>query len=71
MKMDARYMVKQRLGQITTSFGTELEVFTTGMPSWYLFCPMQNIGHGTFSSGTIQAAYHSKDLVRGWKRRLH
>ena len=69
--MDARYMVKQRLGQITTRLGLELEVFTTGLPGYYLFCPMQNLGHGTFASGTIQISHHNWDLVTGWKRRLH
>ena len=69
--MDRRYMVKQRLGQITTRTGLELEVFTTGLPSYYVFCPMRRLGSGTFASGTIQVSHHARDLVRGWKRLLH
>ena len=71
MRMDTRYMTKQRCGQITTSSGLEMEVFTTGQPSWYLFCPMQEVSPGTFVSGTIQTPYHNRDLVKGWKHRLH
>ena len=68
--MDRRYMIKQRVGQITTKTG-ELEVFTTGLPGYFLFCPMQSLGNGTFASGTIQISHHNRDLVRGWRRRLH
>ncbi|KKN40172.1 hypothetical protein LCGC14_0736040 [marine sediment metagenome] len=69
--MDMRYMAKQCLGQITTSAGVEMQVFATGKPSWYLFCPMQRLENGAFASGTLQFPYHGNDLVRGWKRRLH
>lgn len=69
--MDSRYMTKQRLGQITTEDGLELEVFATGQSSWYLFCPMQNLGNNGFASGTIQIPHHGRDLKPGWKKKLH
>lgn len=63
--MDRRYMVKGRLGQVTTRTSLEMAVYTTGLPSWYLFCPMQQVSPGTFVQGTLAFSYHGKDLVAG------
>ena len=65
--MDSRYMVKQRLGEIPANNShPRMEVFTSGQPSWYIFAPMQAPG----ISGTLQFAYHGKDLKPGWKHLL-
>ena len=68
--MDQRMMVKQRMGEIPANEKhPRFEVFTTGMPGWYLFCPMQSIGNLNIS-GTIQIPVQGRDLVRGWRRLL-
>jgi len=62
--------VKQRMGEIPgTAKHPRFEVFTTGLPGWYLFCPMLVIGNVHFS-GTIQIPVEGKRLKRGWKRLL-
>lgn len=65
--MDQRYMVKQRLGEIPeTDKHSRFEVFTSGIPGWYIFAPMSAPG----ISGTLHFAYHGRDLKQGWKRLL-
>ncbi len=60
-------MVKQRLGEIpATDKHGRFEVFTTGRPGWYLFCPMPAPG----ISGTLQFPVKGSDLKPGWKKLL-
>jgi len=70
MPYDQRYMVKQRMGQMTTKTA-EFVVYTTGVPGWYLFRLMQQISPGTFVETSIEVPHRSSDMVRGWKRKLH
>ena len=70
MPYDQRFMVKQRLGQITGQYA-EFEVFTTGDPRWLLFCPMQPLGNGHFASGTLQHPVLISNLKPGWRAKLH
>ena len=68
--MERRLMIKQRMGEIPANkTHPRLEVFTSGMPSWYIFAPMQEIG-GTHLSGTIHIPVEGKRLKRGWKQLL-
>lgn len=67
MTMDSRYMVKQRLGEIPANNShPRMEVFTSGLPGWYIFAPMQAPG----ISGTLHFAYNGKDLKPRWKHLL-
>lgn len=70
--MEQRLMVKQRMGEIPASgVRPRMEVFTTGVAGWYLFCPMVSGGIGKPSiSGTIQIPIQGKNLKRGWKQLL-
>ena len=64
--------IKQRMGEIpATAKHPRLEVFTSGKPGCYVFCPMVSGGIGKPSiSGTIHIPVQGKDLKRGWKRLL-
>jgi len=65
--MDNHLMVKQRLGEIpATDKHGRLEVFTSGVPGWYIFAPM--VGRGI--SGTIHIPVKGSNLKPGWKRLL-
>ncbi len=60
-------MVKGRMGEIpATNKHPRFEVFTTGRPGWYLFCPMPAPG----ISGTLQFPVEGKSLKTGWKKLL-
>jgi len=67
---DQRYMVKQRLGQITGEHA-EFAVYTTGKPGWYLFRILKEVSPGTFMETTIEVAHKGSDLKPGWRKRLH
>jgi hypothetical protein len=60
-------MVKGRLGEIPANKNhPRLEVFTSGVPGWYIFAPMVAPG----ISGTIHIPVRGTDLKPGWKRLL-
>jgi len=66
-KMEPRLMVKQRLGEIPASGARpRMEVFTSGMPGWYIFAPMAGPG----ISGTLHIPIEGKRLKTGWKKEL-
>ena len=65
--MDRRLMVKQRMGEIpATEKHARMEVFTSGVPGWYIFAPM--IAPGI--SGTIHFPVKGSTLKPGWKELL-
>lgn len=70
MPYDQRYMVKQRLGQITGEHA-EFVVYTTGVPGWFLFRIMQPLGGGHFVEASIEVAHKGSDLKPGWQAKLH
>ncbi|MBI4294656.1 MAG: hypothetical protein HY669_00640 [Chloroflexi bacterium] len=70
MSYDQRYMVKQRLGQITGEHA-ELAVYTTGVPGWFLFRVLREISPGTFVETEIEIAHKGSDLKPGWRAKLH
>jgi len=65
--MDRHLMVKQRLGEIpATKKHPRLEVFTSGVPGWYIFAPMV----APSISGTLHHPVKGSDLKPGWKKLL-
>lgn len=73
--MDRRYMVKQRIGQLTTSRGAELALYETGDTKWLLVDPLYYTGSvGTFSSLCAAFPIEKKKLNKdwkGWRQQLH
>jgi hypothetical protein len=67
MSYDRRLMIKQHLGEIPANkTHPRLEVFTSGVPDWYVFAPMVAPG----ISGTIQFPVKGSDLKTGWQTLL-
>ncbi len=67
MNYDRRLMIKQRLGEIPANkTHPKLEVFTSGVPGWYVFAPMVAPG----ISGAIQFPVKGSDLKPGWHKLL-
>ena len=67
MSYDRRLMIKQRLGEIPANkTHPRLEVFTSGVPGWYVFAPMV----APSISGTIQFPVKGSDLETGWHQLL-
>ena len=65
--MEKRLMVKQRMGEIpATAKHPRLEVFTSGVPGWYIFSPMEGPG----ISSTVHFPVKGTNLKRGWRRLL-
>ena len=65
--MDNRFMIKQRLGEIPANeTHPRLEVFTSGVPGWYVFAPMVAPG----ISGTIHFSVKGSALKPGWQKLL-
>ena len=65
--MDQRLMIKQRLGEIPANkTHHRLEVFTSGVPGWYVFAPMVAPG----ISGTIHFPVKGSALKPGWQKLL-
>jgi len=65
--MEQRLMIKQRLGEIpANATHPRMEVFTSGLPGWYIFAPMPAPG----ISGTIHIPIQGSRLKPGWKRKL-
>ena len=65
--MEQRLMVKQRLGEIPANkTHPRMEVFTSGVPGWYIFAPMSAPG----ISGTIHIPIQGNRLRLGWKDEL-
>ena len=65
--MERRLMIKQRLGEIPADrTHPRLEVFTSGVPGWYIFAPMVAPG----ISGTFHIPMEGKRLKPGWKNLL-
>ena len=65
---DNRLMVKQRMGELPPGKDrrNRLAVYTSGVPSWYIFVPMPQPG----VESTIHIPVHGSRLKRGWKKQL-
>ena len=65
--MDQRLMIKQRLGELpANATHPRLEVFTSGVPGWYVFAPMVAPG----ISGTLHFPVKGSTLKPGWSNLL-